>query len=103
MKEPVYKVVWPLGKIGYDIKPLAPRISDLKGKTVGELWNHMFRGDEIFSEIRRLMQERYPDIQFLDHTHFGNTHGQNELEVVAALPQKLREHGCDAVLSSVGA
>lgn len=103
MTEPVYEVLWPLGKIGYEIKPLAHRISDLRDKTIGELWNHMFRGDEIFSTIREVLQERYPGVKFVDHTFFGNTHGQNELEVVAALPEKLREQGCDAVISAVGA
>ena len=103
MGEPTYKVVWPLGKIGYEIKSPAPRISDLSGKTIGELWNQMFKGDEIFSEIRKILQHRYPGIKFVDHTFFGNTHGQNELEVVSTLPEKLWKQGCDAVISAVGA
>ena len=35
-------------------------------------------------------------------THFGNTHGSDEREVLEALPDKLRELGVDAVISGMG-
>ena len=33
---------------------------------------------------------------------FGNTHGGDERKVVAALPQRLKELGVDAVISGMG-
>ena len=47
--------------------------------------------------------EAYPGIKFVSHEVFGNTHGSRQKELVAAVPEKLREHGVDAVISSVGA
>lgn len=55
MSEPVYEVVWPLGKSVYEALPLASRDADLNGKTVCELWEWLFRGEEIFPILRELL------------------------------------------------
>lgn len=103
MSEPMYEVVWPLGKSVYETVSLAQRVPDLRGKTVCELWELLFRGDEIFGIIRELLSKRYPDIKFVDYTVFGDTHGAKEREVIAALPGLLHKHHCDIVISGVGA
>ena len=102
-EEPVYRVVWPLGKAAHDTGKGGRPVSDLGGKTVCELWDGMFRGDEMFPLIREQLGKRYPDIKFVDYTVFGDTHGPNERGVIAALPDLLREHRCDVVISGVGA
>ena len=43
-----YSVVWPRGEKTQEIAPLAGRLDSLEGKTVGFLWDYLFRGDEIF-------------------------------------------------------
>lgn len=48
MTEPTYEVVWPLGKSVYDRVRLASRAPDLRGKTICELWDWRFRGEEVF-------------------------------------------------------
>ena len=103
MTEHRYEVVWPLGKSAYQAVPPTRRISDLSDKTVCELWDWLFRGNELFPIVRESLAKRYPGINFVDYTVFGNIHGQGEAEVIAALPDLLREHGCDAVISAVGA
>lgn len=103
MGEPVYEVVWPLGKSVYEPMHLARRAPDLEGKTVCELWDWAFRGDEIFPIVRELLSKRYPSIKFVDYNVFGDTHGPKERGVIASLPELLRKHRCDAVISSVGA
>jgi hypothetical protein len=55
---------------------LAPRISDLSGKTIGELSDYGFRAEEIFPLIRASLSKRYPGIKFVEYTTFGNTHGR---------------------------
>ncbi|MEK7872683.1 MAG: hypothetical protein AAB502_02345, partial [Chloroflexota bacterium] len=60
-------------------------------------------GDEMFAHIRRRIQERYRGTRFVDYKTFGNIHGRTEREVIAALPGLLREHGCEVVISGVGA
>jgi hypothetical protein len=103
MTEPGYRVVWPLGKATYQMVSLKPRISDLKGKTICELSHGGFRDEEVRPIIREMLSKRYPGIRFVGHTPFGNIHGSKEEEVVAALPGLLRKHGCDAVISGIGA
>ena len=101
--EPVFEVVWPLGKAASEAIDLRPPVSDLGGKTVGEMWDWLFKGDEMFAHIRRRLQERYRDTKFVDYKTFGNLHGRAEREVIAALPGLLREKGCEVVISGVGA
>ncbi|MFC1965325.1 hypothetical protein ACFLWI_00005 [Chloroflexota bacterium] len=103
MKELKYEVVWPLGKLAGPILPSRPGLNDLKGKTICELSDYNFRAWEVFPIVRESLQKRYPSIKFVDYSVFGNLHGPKERELVAALPGLLREQGCDAVISGVGA
>jgi len=102
MAEPVYRVVWPLGKSTSKVRPVAERLPDLRGKTICELYNQLFKGDVLFSEIRKIFQQQFPGIRFVDHGEFGDIHGQHENAVVEALPEVMSKHGCDAVISAVG-
>jgi len=102
MSEPVYKVVWPLGKSTYQIVSMKPRIADLAGKTIGELSHGGFRDQEIRPIVEEVLAKQFPGIKFIDHTAFGNIHGRNETEAIAALPENLHRHGVDAVISGIG-
>ena len=97
-----YQVVWPLGRS--TAKPVsgAPRLDTLEGKTICELWNYRYGGDLSFPVIEELLNKQYPGIKFVNYAKFGNTHGKNEREVIEALPGKLAEYGCDAVISGNG-
>ena len=101
--EPVFEVVWPMGRTTADEVAPTPPLADLNGETIGELWDWLFKGDEMYALLRDHLRTHFPDVKFVEFTAFGNIHGQNESEVIAALPDLLRKHGCDAVLTSVGA
>ncbi|MBN2062061.1 MAG: hypothetical protein JW882_16750 [Deltaproteobacteria bacterium] len=101
-KEGIYEVVWPRGKKMSEPTSLAQRLDTLKGKTVGQLWDYVFRGDEIFRIIQDQLSIQYPGIKFINYDKFGNTHDKNEAKVLAELPAKLKKYGCDAVISAVG-
>ena len=103
MREPSYEVVWPLGKAVYEALPPTQRSDDLSGKTICELWEWLFRGEEIFPILRETLSKQYRGISFVDYNAFGDTHGSKERETISRLPDVLREHGCDAVISGVGA
>ena len=102
MKEPGYEIVWPLGKMVTENITPARRIADLSGKTICELSDYGFRAEEIFPLIRASLSRLYPGIRFIEYDNFGNIHGLREDEVVATLAEKLRQYGCDAVISGVG-
>jgi hypothetical protein len=102
VQEPIYKVVWPLGNITYQPITIKPRPASLNGLTICELSDYGFKGEVIFPLIRELLKQRYPGIKFVEYTNFGNTHGSEEDEVIASLPEKLKSYGCNAVISGVG-
>jgi len=102
-QEASYEVVWPLGKSHWDKRDLNPGLGDLNGKTIAEVWDRVFRGEEIFPAIREALRKQYPGARFIEYDTFGNTHGIHQKQVLADLPRLLREQKVDAVISGVGA
>ena len=97
-----YAVVWPRGEKTMAVTDLAPRLASLAGKTVCQLWDYLFRGDEIFPMLEEGLRARYPDVNFVSYAEFGSTHGHEEREILAGLPDKLHKLGADAVISGMG-
>lgn len=102
-QHPSYDVVWPLGKSHWDKRDPNPGVGDLNGKTIAEVWDRVFRGEEIFPAIRAALKKKYPQVRILEYDNFGDTHGINQKQVLADLPELLRAHQVDAVISGVGA
>ena len=96
-----YEVYWPRAQRQQKRKALAPRLTSLDGKTVAQVWDFLFRGDEIFEVLAEALKARYPGIRFVSWREFGNTHGRDERKVVAALPERLKALGVDAVISGM--
>ena len=93
-----YEAYWPRTPRQTKVKPLAPRLTSLEGKTVAQLWDDVFRGDEIFLLLEDALKKRFPGIRFVNWRDMGSIHGGHEREVLAALPAKLKELGVDAVI-----
>ena len=56
----IYRVVWPRGARTVQATDVAPRLSTLEGKTIGQLWDDLFRGDEIFPILEEELARRFP-------------------------------------------
>ena len=97
----LYGVVWPSGKRMQAQRPLARRLNTLNGKTIAQLWDFLFAGDEVFTELEAKLREQYPGVKFVSWREFGSTHAVNEKELLASLPQRFRELGVDAAISSM--
>ena len=97
-----YEVFWPRTPRQVQVRKLAVRLDTLNGKTVAQLWDFRFRGDEVFALLEEGLKTRYPDVRFINWREFGNTHGAEEHEVVGSLPRRFKELGVDAVISSMG-
>lgn len=101
-KNPQYAALWPRGPRQAKVKPLAKRLNTLEGKTIAWVWDYVFRGNEVFEQLEKSLNARYPGMKFINWAEFGNTHGGDEREVVAALPEKFKALGVDAVVSGMG-
>ena len=97
-----YEVVWPSGKRTEAGAKLANRLGTLEGKVVAELWNWIFKGDVLFEVFEEELTKLYPGIKFINWKKFGEIHGSNEAEALAALPEKLKQFNVDAVICGVG-
>lgn len=95
------RVVWPRGRKTVQARPVARRLDSLEGKTIAQLWDDLFRGDEIFPLLERELGRRWPGVKFVPYSVFGSTHGSDEREVLAELPERLKAHGVDAVISGM--
>jgi len=98
----IYETVWPSGKSTVSGQKLAKRLNSLEGKTIAELWSRTFKGDIMFNAFEETLSKRFPGIKFISWKEFGEIHGVNEKEVLAALPKMLREFGADAAITGVG-
>ena len=96
-----YEAHWPRTPRQQLTRELAPRLDTLEGKTIAQLWDELFKGDVVFRHLEEGLKQRYPGVTFVSWKEFGSTHGKNEKAVLAALPQKLRDLGVDAVLSGM--
>ena len=85
-KEQQYEVYWPRSPRQTRLKPLARRLDSLNGKTVAQLWDFVYRGDEIFAVLEEGLKARFPDIRFISWREFGSTHGNEEHAIPAGLP-----------------
>ena len=55
-------VVSPLGLPVVKAGGSAPRLDTLAGKTIGEVWNGVFKGNFTFPIMRKLLQQKFPDL-----------------------------------------
>jgi hypothetical protein len=97
----LYEVVWPCGERMQKMRPLAKRLDTLNGKTVAQLWDYLFAGDEVFKVLEENLRAQYPEVNFVSWREFGSTHAVNEKELLASLPQRFKELGVDAAISSM--
>lgn len=97
----LYDVVWPCGERRLKLRPLAKRLDTLSGKTVAQLWDFLFAGDEVFTALEEKLREQYPDVKFVSWREFGSTHAVNEKELLASLPQRFKDLRVDAAISSM--
>jgi hypothetical protein len=101
------QVVSPLGLEAVQQAGAARRIGSLDGKTVGEFWNGVFKGDLTFPVIRRLLLRKYPTLRIIPFTEFPHVRGSDDPAQQREHAQRMaalaKEKGCAAVISGNGA
>ena len=94
--------LWPGGAFAIPVTRPAMRLTTLAHKRVAFVWDNVFRGEEIFPLIEGALKQRFDGAECVGYEAFGSTFGGDEHAVVAALPERLREHRVDAVISGNG-
>jgi len=100
-------VISPAGVQVVEQKTLAPRLPDLAGKTVAEIWNGVFKGDETFPVVREMFRRHFPLTKIVPYTEFpffpGDDRPHAQHEVARQIAALAKEKGCDAIISGNGA
>lgn len=96
-----FEAYWPRGELQQRTMSLAPRLDSLAGKKVAQIWDELFKGDQVFDLLEEGLKAQYPDITFVSWRVFGSTHGAGEKAALERLPQQLRDMGVDAVISGM--
>jgi hypothetical protein len=99
-------VISPLGLSGGQNTAIAPRLETLRGKTVGEVYNHHFKGDQMFRIYRQLLQQRYPGVRVIPYTElpasFVGGDAVYHRRVAKEIAALAKAKGCDALISGNG-
>ena len=104
-REPRFDVLWPLSSKAKSGAAAAPRLADLNGKTICELSDMLFGGETIYPLVREHIRALFPGVRFVEYSEFGafySGEGARESALTATLPERLRRHGCDAVIAGIG-
>jgi hypothetical protein len=101
--EGYYEALWPRTPRQAQLKPLEKRLDTLEGKRIAQLWDFVFRGDEVYALLEEGLKKRYPNVSWVSYKEFGSTHGGDEREVVGSLARRLKELKVDATISGMGA
>ncbi len=96
-----YEVYWPRSPRQTGIKPLAGRLETLNNKTIAQVWDYLFRGDEVFALLEEAIKKEFPKVNFVSWREFGSSHGGDEKEALASFAKKFKELGVDAVISGM--
>ncbi|MBM3345749.1 MAG: hypothetical protein FJY55_04525 [Betaproteobacteria bacterium] len=102
-RDTTFDALWPLARLRQEQLSVSRRLEDNRGKRIGFIWDYMFRGDHMFPLIQAGLAEKFPGSTFVPYSTFGNAHGHDEADMLAALPQKLREAKVEAVVVGVAA
>ena len=101
--EPVYEVVAPTGRVVRDHVPNNVYPTSLSNRTVGFVWDYLFKGPILFDAIRDLIDAQFTDVRYIDYDYFGDIHGLQSTRVVEELPDKLHAAGVEVAVVAVGA
>jgi len=96
-----YEVYWPRSPRQTGIKPLAKRLDTLNGKVIAQVWDFLFRGDDVFAHLEVAIKKQFPDVKFVSWREFGSSHGGEEKEALAEFARKFKAMGVDAVISGM--
>ncbi len=98
-----FEVVSPVGEPKAQPEPQPTKITDFRGKTIGQVWNAEFRADQVFTALTELLKKRFPDIEVVSWNELPTTQQRMDINKnMEDLRQAYLQKGCDAVITATG-
>ncbi len=102
-----FEVVSPAGSETIKQQTASAPLHNFDGKTICEVWNGVYKGDESFPALRDLLKQRFPGVKIIPYTEFPSNCGGETLtkqkESARRIAVLAKEKGCDALISGNGA
>jgi hypothetical protein len=105
MKEKL-RVISPEGFQTAEKRNVSRHIDSLEGKTIGEVYNNHFKGEQMFRTYRRLLKERFPGVKVIPYDQFPIVYvgadPASQRKTAAEIAALAKERGCDALIAGNG-
>ncbi|MBM3343841.1 MAG: hypothetical protein FJY56_17285 [Betaproteobacteria bacterium] len=99
-------VISPEGLQVTQARGVTRHLDTLDGKTIGEVYNNHFKGEQMFRAYRRLLKERYPGVKIIPYDQFpivyvgGDPTAQKQ--TAKDIARLAREWDVDAIITGNG-
>ena len=99
-------VISPEGLPQRTVNRASRHLDTLNGKTIGEVYNNHFKGEQMFRAYRRLFKARYPGIKIIPYDQFPIVYvggdPASQKQTVADIARLAKEWEVDAIITGNG-
>ena len=99
-------VLSPEGLQRSDIINASRHLDTLAGKTIGEVYNNHFKGEQMFRAYRRLLKERFPGVKIIPYDKFPTVYvggdPSSQKQTARDIARLAREWEVDAIITGNG-
>jgi hypothetical protein len=85
---------------------VSKHLDTLEGKTIGEVYNNHFKGEQMFRGYRRLLKERYPGVKIIPYDKFPIVYvggdPKSQKETAKEIARLAKEWEVDALITGNG-
>lgn len=81
-------------------------LDTLAGKTIGEVYNNHFKGEQMFRAYRRLLKERFPGVKIIPYDQFPTVYvggdPNSQKQTAKDIARLAKEWEVDAIITGNG-
>ena len=100
------KVVSPEGLQLSRMTGVSRHLDTLAGKTIGEVYNNHFKGEQMFGIYRRLLKERFPGVKIIPFDKFPTVYvggdPASQKKTARRIAELAKEWEVDAIITGNG-
>ena len=100
------KVISPEGLQLNQMSGVSRHLDTLAGKTIGEVYNNHFKGEQMFGIYRRLFKERFPGVRIIPFDKFPTVYvggdPASQKRTASQIAKLAKEWEVDAIITGNG-